>query len=278
MKALSINGLEQVSHCRMKQATTIKSANFKEQSTLVSTHAEWPHRRETCGTAGLFCFRQNPREVFCTAQPTHVVTALAVFTDHELCLSIEAGVHPSVRGKPFQCRESVSLGHNVELSVNVEPNRTVKKEQLKYQWHQNNKAIPNANDSKLHIERVQDFHEGIYHCQISEEGMSNDDESVEQSPMLELHMASPGEPSGSWLSARCLLIPGNWLCDIRLARGFQLEGQGSCIQKQAEEWYDPTNIVSILYITRLFIEIVAVHSCRNDTSVGHRGNSVSLPD
>lgn len=89
----------------------------------------------------------------------------------------------------------MSLGHNVELSVKIEPTANVERDGLKlmYQWHQNGIPIPNANDRKLRIEHVQDFHEGIYHCQISEEGMSNDDESVERSPMLELHMASPGE-------------------------------------------------------------------------------------
>ena len=63
-------------------------------------------------------------------------------------------------------KSPVSLGQTIQLvctAQSIEPD--VK---LYYQWFQNKLSIPHAVDSSFVIESVQDFHDGLYHCIVSD--------------------------------------------------------------------------------------------------------------
>lgn len=89
-------------------------------------------------------------------------------------------------------KSSVSLGQKIRLLCTAEP--SVSDMRLHYQWFQNKLAIPHAVHQTLEIESVQDFHDGIYYCIVSDQPVDprNTRNSCVTSSHAEVIIASPG--------------------------------------------------------------------------------------
>lgn len=87
---------------------------------------------------------------------------------------------------------SVSLGQTVRLICIAQA--SVPDMTLHYQWFQNKLSIPHAVNSTVDIESVQDFHDGHYHCIVSDRPVDPDSlpNSSVSSSLAEITIASPG--------------------------------------------------------------------------------------
>jgi hypothetical protein len=114
--------------------------------------------------SGVYCCQVVSRTCYSYSQPVFIQTAPG-----KLILKEPPAVEiyiVSATLRRVKEKSPVSLGQSIQLvctAQSVEPDM-----KLYYRWFQNKLPIPNAVDSSFVIESVQDFHDGLYHCVVSD--------------------------------------------------------------------------------------------------------------
>jgi mucosa-associated lymphoid tissue lymphoma translocation protein 1 len=144
--------------------------------------------------SGVYCCQVVSRTCYSYSQPVFIQTAPG-----KLILKEPPAVEiyiVSATLRRVKEKSPVSLGQSIQLACTAQPVEPDTK--LYYRWFQNKLPIPNAVDSSFVIESVQDFHDGLYHCVVS-------DHPVDPARMTSSSICSS--------DAEIIIASHNWLDD-----------------------------------------------------------------